>query len=247
MDLGIAGKRAVVAASSGGLGFAVAAALAAEGCEVVVSGRNADRLTDAVNCIPGAHGIVADVSTVAGAQQFIDEARAVLGGVDILVTNAGGPPKGQARDLQAEQLHQAIELTLSSAVTMCGAVIEGMVEQGWGRIVAITSQSVRQPMVNMVLSNSTRAAVTSYMKTLSAEVAGNGVTVNTVQPGSHSTDRLKELAGDAYESMGATIPVGHLGNPADFGAMVTFVCSAQANFMTGTSVSVAGGTIQGLM
>ena len=247
MDFGIVGKRAVVSASSGGLGFATASALVDEGCEVVISGRDGDRLAAAAERLPGVNAIVSDVSTVAGAQRFMDEALTVLGGVDILITNAGGPPKGLARELQPDALNEAMELTLSSAVTMCGAVIDAMVEQGWGRIVAITSQSVRQPMANMVLSNSTRAAVTSYMKTLALEVAGDGVTVNTVQPGSHGTDRLKQLAGAAYDGLGATIPVGHIGDPADFGAVVAFVCSQQARFMTGTSIPVAGGTIGGLM
>ncbi len=247
MDFGIVGKRAVVSASSGGLGFATASALVDEGCEVVISGRDGDRLAAAAERLPGVNAIISDVSTVAGAQRFMDEALTVLGGVDILITNAGGPPKGLARELQPDALNEAMELTLSSAVTMCGAVIDEMVEQGWGRIVAITSQSVRQPMANMVLSNSTRAAVTSYMKTLALEVAGDGVTVNTVQPGSHGTDRLKQLAGDAYDGLGANIPVGHVGDPADFGAVVAFVCSQQARFMTGTSIPVAGGTIGGLM
>ncbi|MGZ0228443.1 MAG: SDR family oxidoreductase [Acidimicrobiales bacterium] len=247
MDFRIVGKRAVVSASSGGLGFATAAALVAEGCEVVISGRDGDRLAAAAERLPGVNAIVSDVSTVAGAQRFMDESLTVLGGVDILITNAGGPPKGLARELKPDALNEAMELTLSSAVTMCGAVIDEMVGQGWGRIVAITSQSVRQPMANMVLSNSTRAAVTSYMKTLALEVAGDGVTVNTVQPGSHSTDRLKQLAGAAYDGLGATIPVGYVGDPADFGAVVAFVCSQQARFITGTSIPVAGGTIGGLM
>lgn len=236
----------MVAASSAGLGFSTAKALAADGVNVVISGRDPDRLAAAAAALPGSHPIRADVSSVEGARALIDESVDVLGGVDILVTNAGGPPRGLARELTAENLGTAVDLLLQSTVAMCTAVVDQMTEQGWGRIVGITSQSVRQPMDSMALSNTVRAAVTSYLKTLANEMAPHGVTVNTVQPGSHRTDRLLELAGDNIDGAIAGIPVGRLGEPDDFGSVVAFVCSRQANFVTGAAISVDGGVVKGL-
>lgn len=241
MDLGIAGKRAVVAASSSGLGFATAKALVNEGCDVVICGRDPHRLVAAANELPGAHAIQADVSTLDGATSFIARAHEHLGGVDILVANSGGPPRGQARVLGAAELGDAVDLMLQSAVTMCTAVIDEMVDRGWGRIVGVTSKSVREPMSDMVLSNTVRAAVTSYLKTLALEVARSGVTVNTVQPGSHRTSRLLDLVGDNVDAAAAAIPVGHLGDPDDFGAVVAFLCGEHAGFITGAAIAVDGG------
>lgn len=249
MDLGIAGKRALVAASSAGLGLATAKALVGEGCEVVISGRDPDRLAAAVAEISDlgtVHGIRADVATEEGARALVDRAREAMGDIDILVANAGGPPTGRARDLETGDLDAAVKLNLQSAVVLCGAVVDGMVDRGWGRIVAITSKSVRQPMPNMVLSNTVRAGVTAYLKTLSAELAPHGVTVNTVQPGSHRTERLLEIAGGNEDAAAAAVPVGHLGDPDAFGQVTAFLCSEPARHITGAAIAVDGGETTGL-
>ena len=195
MDLGISGRRAAVAAASGGLGLASAQALARDGVRLAICGRDADRLDEAATSLraEGADviGLRADVSTTDGAAAFVDEAAAALGGLDIIVPNAGGPPGGgfDATDLGAYRA--AVELNLLSAVAMCQRAVPAMRAAGWGRVVAITSISVRQPIDGLILSNTARAGLTGFLKTLALEVAADGVTVNSVQPGSHSTARLR--------------------------------------------------------
>lgn len=240
MDLGLSGKRAAVAASSAGLGLASAKALLEAGCEVVISGRDADRLAAAGLKLAGARPILSDVSTVAGATEFVTQATETLGGLDILVTNAGGPPIGNFSSTDIEAYPAALELNLLSVVAMCTAAVPAMQAQGWGRIVAITSISVRQPMANLILSNTARAGATGFLKTLASEVASDGVTVNSVQPGSHLTDRL--TGGDPnFVPDVRRIPVGSVGDPDDFGAVVAFLCSEQAKFITGAAIPVDGG------
>jgi 3-oxoacyl-[acyl-carrier protein] reductase len=247
MDLGIAGRRAAVAASSAGLGFAAAHALAAEGVQVAICGRDPDRLAAAAGRIEGAVAIDADVSTPAGATAFVEQAAEALGGLDILVPNAGGPPAGDFGATPFEAYLPALELNLLSTVAMCTAAVPGLRAQGWGRIVAITSVSVRQPMGNLILSNTARAGVTGFLKTLATEIAPDGVTVNSVQPGSHATDRMRQLnpSGD-FSGVAAGIPVREVGRPEDFGQVVAFLCSDQARFVTGTALQVDGGAYKGL-
>jgi 3-oxoacyl-[acyl-carrier protein] reductase len=249
MDFGIRGRRAAVAASSGGLGFASAHALAAEGARVALCGRDAERLDAAVRTITDAGGdavgIPADVSTAAGGAQFVEDAIGVLGGVDILVPNAGGPPAGGFGTTKLDLYPAALEQNLLSTVAMCASAVPPMREQGWGRVVAITSVSVRQPIEGLILSNTARAGVTGFLKTLALEVAGDGVTVNSVQPGSHATDRLKSLHGDLTD-IGRSIPVGTVGRAEDFGWVVAFLCSDHARFVTGAAVPVDGGAYRGL-
>jgi 3-oxoacyl-[acyl-carrier protein] reductase len=248
MDLGIAGRTAAVAGASSGLGLAAARALAAEGVRLAICGRDRERIVAAAGGIDGAVPLVADVSTTDGATGFVEAAAEALGQVDILVPNAGGPPPGTFATTPLEAYAPALELNLLSTVAMCRAAVPAMCERGWGRVVAITSVSVRQPMGSLILSNTARAGVTGFLKTLALEVAGRGVTVNSVQPGLHLTDRLRKLYGDeqAAADAGAGVPAGSLGDPDDFGAVVAFLCSAQARFVVGAALPVDGGTYQGL-
>lgn len=246
MDLEINGRRAAVAAASSGLGFATASALAGEGVRVAICGRHRDRIEDAASEIgDGAVPLVADVSTVDGATGFVRAAAAALGGLDILVTNAGGPPPGTFSTTELTDYPDALALNLLSVVAMCKAAVPTMQEQGWGRVVAITSIAVRQPIADLILSNTARTGATAFVKTLAREVAGDGVTVNSVQPGLHATDRLRHLGRDLDE-IAAGVPAGFVGDPADFGAVVAFLCSNQARFLTGAAVAVDGGAFTGL-
>ena len=251
MDLGIAGRRAAVAAASGGLGLGAARALVADGVAVAICGRDVDRLAAAVDELrslgPGpVQGIPCDVGTVAGAAEFVEQAAGALGGVDILVPNAGGPPPGTASGVPVAAYAEALELTLLSTVAMCQAALPAMRAQRWGRVVAITSISVRQPIPGLVLSNTARAGLTGYLKTLALEVAADGVTVNSVQPGSHATDRLRSMHGGDLTAAAAAVPAGVVGRPEDFGAAVAFLCSDQARFITGTALPVDGGAHRAL-
>jgi len=248
MDLGISGRRAAVAAASRGLGFATARALAAEGVGVVMCGRSRDHIEAAAGEIgSGAIPIVADVSTIDGAAGFVEEARRELGGVDILVTNAGGPPPGNFAAIDVEQYASAIELNCLSTIAMCKRVVPEMQAQRWGRVVAITSIAVRQPIANLILSNTARAGVTAFLKTLATEVAADGVTVNSLQPGFHETERVNELYGGDMAAVSRGIPAGRLGDPADFGAVAAFLCSEHASFLTGSAILVDGGAYPGLL
>jgi len=236
-----------VAAASKGLGFATAQALAGEGARVAICGRARDRIEEAAARIgPNAFPLVADVSTGEGARRFVVEARDALGGLDILVTNAGGPPPGNFESVPYEEYPGALALNLLSVVAMCQEAVPGMRAQRFGRVVAITSISVRQPLANLILSNTARAGATGFLKTLAREVAKDGVTVNSVQPGSHATDRLLGLYGDVATAT-AGIPTGELGRPEDFGAVVAFLCSDSARFITGAAIPVDGGAYAALL
>ncbi|WP_019634872.1 SDR family oxidoreductase [Actinomadura atramentaria] len=248
MDLGLDGRRAAVAAASGGLGLASARALLAEGARVAICGRDADRINAAAADLgPGAHPIVADVGTPEGATGFVAAARAALGGVDILVANAGGPPPGGFADTPLESYGPALELNLLSVVAMCRAAVPEMRERGFGRVVAITSLSVRQPNPNLILSNTARAGATAFLRTLAREVAADGVTVNSLQPGSHATARLAKLYGGDLAKAAAQVPARAVGAPEDFGAFVAYLCSRQASFVTGAAIPVDGGEYAGLL
>jgi 3-oxoacyl-[acyl-carrier protein] reductase len=250
MDLGIAGRRAAVAAGSSGLGLGSARALAAEGVRVALCGRRADRVEAAAADLRAAGGdvvgLVADVSTPEGAAGFVEAAAEALGGVDILVTNAGGPPAGTFASTSLDAYEPALRLNLLSTVAMCRAAVPAMAERGWGRVVAITSSTVRQPAAELILSNTARAGATAFLKTLASEVAASGVTVNSVQPGLHATPRLVELYGGDPAGAAAAVPAGRLGDADDFGAAVAFLCSTQANFVTGVALPVDGGAYRGL-
>ena len=242
MDLGINGRRAAVAAASSGLGLASAAALAAEGVKVAICGRDEGRLNDAATeighgCVP----IVADVSTPDGATRFVEASREALGGVDILVPNAGVPPPGDFASTPVDAYPEALDLNLMSVVAMCKAAVPDMQERGWGRVAAITSVSVRQPISFLILSNTARAGATGFLKTLALEVASDGVTVNSVQPGLHRTPRIEQLyTGEQQDSM-------RFGEADDFGATVAYLCSEHAKFITGVQLHIDGGSYAGLL
>ncbi|HYN32971.1 MAG TPA: SDR family oxidoreductase, partial [Ilumatobacteraceae bacterium] len=242
MDLGIAGRRAAVAAGSSGLGLSTAVALADEGAHVVICGRDADRLAAAVEQVGhGCVGLAIDVSTVEGSASFVKQAVDALGAVDILVTNAGGPPPGNFASTPVDAYQAALDLNLMSVVAMCKAAVPAMQERRWGRVVAITSLAVRQPMAQLILSNTARAGATGFLKTLALEVANDGVTVNSIQPGLHRTPRVTHLYSDEQQrSM-------RMGEAADFGAVAAFLCSEQAKFTTGVQLHVDGGAYLGLL
>jgi len=243
MDLGISGRRAAVAASSRGLGFGTAAALAAEGVQVAICSRDRVAIEAAAREIGElAVPLVADVGTVDGAAGFVEAAIDALGGVDILVTNAGGPPPGNFESTRIDAYQAALELNLLSVVAMCDVAVPPMRANRWGRVVAITSISVRQPLPYLILSNTARAGATGFLKTLAREVAGDGVTVNSLQPGLHDTERVRAL-GDADTS---GVPAGRLGTADEFGAIAAFLCSEHAAFVTGAALPIDGGSHGGL-
>ena len=248
MDLGLNGRTAAVAAGTAGLGLGTAKTLASEGVRVVVCGRDEQRLATALAEIGhGARGFVCDVSDAEGGRAFVEQAITMLGSVDILVANGGGPPAGNFASTPEHEYLPALEKNLLSVVAMCGVAIPPMRARGWGRVVAITSVSVRQPMPNIILSNTARAGVTAYLKTVAREVAADGVTVNTIQPGTHDTDRIRQLYGTNLDAARSGQPSGTIGDAGDFGAIAAFMCSEQAKFMTGTHINVDGGSFAGLM
>ena len=247
MDLGLNGRRALVTGASSGLGLACAQALAAEGVAVAIASRSADRLRDAAATIEGdVAEIVADVSSAANVEAMVAEAERQLGGIDILIANAGGPPPGDFASTDFDAYEPALRLNLLSTVAMCTAVVPAMQARSWGRIVAITSISVREPIAQLILSNTARAGVTGFLKTLAREVAGDGITVNSMQPGLHATDRLHSIHGEDLTAVAATLPAGEVGRPADFGAVAAFLCSEHARFITGAALPLDGGASHGL-
>ncbi len=263
MDLGLAGKVALVAAASRGLGRAVAEELAREGAHLVLCARGADALRDTAHAIRAATGVtvievVADLSDPGGVARVADEALRGFGRVDVLVTNAGGPPAGPFETHSAETWDAAIRLNLTSVVELTRAVLPGMKERRWGRIINVTSIAVKQPVDNLILSNSVRAAVTGFARTLANEVASFGITVNNVMPGYTRTQRVADLAARNATLRGTTeageraewerqIPMGRLGEPPEFAAMVAFLASERASYTTGASIPVDGGWIRGLL
>ncbi|MFM8942791.1 MAG: SDR family oxidoreductase [Acidimicrobiaceae bacterium] len=248
MDLGLSGRTAAVAGGSAGLGFATAQALANDGVRVVVCGRDEKRATDAAMKIGNSSvGISCDVSSVAGGESFVEQATKILGHIDILILNSGGPPAGTFTSTSVESYDQAFANGLMSMIAMTKLVVPQMQSRKWGRVVAITSIAVRQPIANLILSNTARAGLTGFLKTVSREVAGDGVTVNTVQPGTHDTDRIRQLYGATPDAKALDIPAGFVGDPKDFGNVVAFLCSESAKFVTGVNLQVDGGAYTGLI
>lgn len=263
MDLGIKGKVAFVAAASKGLGRAVAEELAAEGASLVLCARNAETLSRVseqiakTSDVPVFH-VVADVSNAEDVTRAVQAGIEKFGRIDILVTNAGGPPAGRFEDLSREMWEAATRLTLNSVLELTRAVLPGMKERNWGRILNITSIAVKQPVDNLMLSNSLRAAVTGFARTLANEVATDGITVNNILPGYTRTERMDELARAASEREGisaaeasakweAEIPMRRLGEPREFAALAAFLVSERASYITGTSIAVDGGWIRSLI
>jgi len=262
MDLGIDGRVAVVAASSKGLGRAIAEELAAEGAHLVMCARGEAKLHEAADRIRELGrtviAIPADLSREGEPERVIDEAIAAYGKIDILVTNTGGPPAGPFESHDMEAWRAAVRSNLESVVGLTRAALPTMKLQRWGRIINVTSIAVKQPVDNLILSNSVRAAVTGMARTLANEVAPFGITVNCVLPGYTRTDRLEELAGANAAREGVSIeeirdrwhvqiPMRRLGEPREFAAMVAFLASERASYITGTSIQVDGGWIQSLL
>jgi len=248
MDLGITGRRAAVAAGSAGLGLATARALVGEGVKVAICGRSQERVDSAVGELgANAVGIIADLSGADGAIGFAHAAAEQLGGhLDIVVANSGGPPPGFATTTTIDAYLEALHLNFLSTVALCNEAVGPMRVAGWGRILAITSVGARQPIGFLAASSSARAAVTSYIKNLATEVAGDGVCANTIQPGTHATDRITKLGSDQLDSLRADIPVGAPGDPANFGQVAAFLCSEPAQFIVGASIPVDGGATRAL-
>jgi 3-oxoacyl-[acyl-carrier protein] reductase len=262
MDLGLKGKVAFVAAASKGLGRAVAEELAAEGASLVLCARNAETLNRVSGQIAKSSGVsvlpvVADVSIIQDIAKAVEAGIEKFGRIDILVTNAGGPPAGQFENLSREMWDNATRLTLNSVLELTRAVLPGMKERRWGRILNVTSIAVKQPVDNLMLSNSLRAAVTGFARTLANEVATDGITVNNILPGYTRTERMEELARATSEREGistleanakweAEIPMKRLGEPREFAALAAFLVSERASYITGTSIPVDGGWIRSL-
>nr|HID12536.1 SDR family oxidoreductase [Anaerolineae bacterium] len=263
MDLGLHGKVALVTAASRGLGKAVALRLAQEGANVVICARNESSLHESAAEIEtlteaAVLPVPADVSDPAAADALVKATIERFGRLDILVTNAGGPPPGRFLDLTPEDWEAAARLTLMSAVRLCYAVVPVMKEQGEGSILAMTSISVKQPLPNLVLSNSLRLGVIGLIKTLADELAPFGIRVNAVCPGWTRTSRVDQLLRDRAERNGTTpeeeaakivaaIPLGRMGTPEEFAAAATFLVSPAASYITGVSLLVDGGMYRGVM
>ena len=262
MDLGIAGRRAVVGGGSSGLGLAVADALAAEGCRLVLWARRAERLERAAADLHRRHGtevrtIVADASEAGAAGRVADGAREALGGVDILVLNAGGPPPVDPAATDPAGWATAIQLLAVTPIELATRLLPDTRRSGWGRIAAILSYTIRQPVDTLAYSNAGRSALAAWLKTVSRAVAADGVSVNGVLPGRFDTPRIEELDRLAAERSGRTaaavradleagIPAGRYGRPEEFAALVAFLCSERAGYLTGTATAVDGGLIAGL-
>jgi 3-oxoacyl-[acyl-carrier protein] reductase len=252
MNLQITKKIALVTGASQGIGFGVAKSLAAEGVRVLMNARNEKTLFEAVEKIRlaggEAFGIPGDVSSSKQIETLFEKARVVLGSPDILVVNAGGPPTGKAATLSDEAWAKGYELTLMSAVRLARAALSDMQAKSWGRIINVTSLSVKQPITNLPLSNAFRAAVTGFAKTLSREVAARGITVNNVAPGYTDTERLNELfdTEEAKHAFAQSIPAKRLGQVDEIAAAVTFLASQQAAYITGQTVVVDGGFVGSL-
>jgi 3-oxoacyl-[acyl-carrier protein] reductase len=278
MKLGLENRRALVCGSSSGLGRAIALELVREGARVVICSRSADRLDRARgemlrelsgDAEPGAtsqvppspdriHTVVADLSDPKGRQAAFEGAVDAFEGLDILVTNTGGPPSGPFETHDLVTWRAAYEGLLESVIELTGLVLPGMKERRWGRIVNVTSISVKQPVEGLILSNTLRAGVTGFARTVANEVASHGITVNCVLPGYTRTERLGELAAagaarsgkapeEIYASWEAQTPAGRLGEPHELAALATFLCSERAGFITGQSVAVDGGWVRSLV
>ncbi|MDA8197026.1 MAG: SDR family oxidoreductase [Actinomycetota bacterium] len=248
MDLELKGRRALVTGGSSGLGFATAAALIQEGVEVALVSRSIEKLQKAKEALgPEAHIFEADISTVEGTKGVLARVRDEFGSADIVVANSGGPNPGSALSKSIDEYQSAIEANLLSQIEVASYFIDDMKSNGFGRIIAITSLYVKAPAVNMALSNTARTGLTGYLKSLSIEVAPYGVTVNSLLPGLHLTDRLINLAGGDPSHRSKETPMGKLGDPESFGKIAAFIASKWSWYITGQAIAIDGGTTTNLM
>ncbi|VDS08353.1 3-oxoacyl-[acyl-carrier-protein] reductase FabG [Paracoccus haematequi] len=255
MDLGIRGKRGLVCAASKGLGRGCAEALAEAGVDLVINSRTEADITRTAKEIAAKYGVgvtpvAADITTDEGRARVLE----AVGQADILVTNAGGPPPGDWRDWSRDDFIRALDANMLSAVALMQALVPGMMDRGWGRVVNITSQSVKSPIAALGLSNTARTGLTGFVAGMSRQVAGHGVCVNNILPGIHATDRAVSLDRGVMEKQGidmetarrqrqAGIPTGTYGDPGDFGAACAFLCSQQAKFIVGQNLLLDGGAL----
>jgi 3-oxoacyl-[acyl-carrier protein] reductase len=254
MELGLKNKIAFVAASSQGLGKAVALELAKEGAKLIINGRNKENLESTRKEIEKVAGgqvlaLAGDLSNDNERQAIISKSLEIYDHIDILITNTGGPPSGKFEDFKQEDWDKTYKSLLFSVIELINGFLPGMKQQQWGRIIAITSQAVKQPVNNLVLSNSVRASVAGLMKTLSNEFGIHNITVNNVMPGYTETDRLKKLLekNPSFANAKNEIPLGRFGTPEEFAAAVTFLASERAGYITGVSLAVDGGWIKSVL
>jgi len=243
MDLGLAGRTAIVCGASSGMGLAIAEALAAEGANVAMFARRRDLLEREAERI-GALAVRGDLTVPADLVRLVETTVAAFGGVDVLVNNGGGPPAGPAADVTDEAVETAVELLLLSVIRLTRLCLPHLAASGRGRIVNIESSSVRSPIDNLALSNAVRPGVIGWTKTLAREVGRQGITVNTIAPGRIDTERLRVLGGAVDQT---EIPVGRLGEPAEIAAVACFLASDRASYVTGAVVPVDGGITRNLL
>jgi 3-oxoacyl-[acyl-carrier protein] reductase len=263
MDLGIKNKIALVTGASAGLGFAAAQTLAEEGARVVINSRSEENLKKAAERINEASGymppiFIGDLAEDGVAEKLIADIKKQIGPIDILVSNVGGPPAGEFMEHDKDVWRRSTDLILNSAINLTRGVLSDMKKNKWGRIIYITSIAVRQPVDGLIISNALRAGLTGFAKTISNEFAGYGITINTVCPGYTKTERLTYLAraisessgksvAEVYEGWTENIPAGRLGQPEELAALISFLASDKAAYISGSAIAVDGGCYKGLL